>query len=268
MKLFCLLLISAITFSFPVQANAVSTPVADVELPRVGAPNNDKKEDSEDKGKGNNTTPIPTIAISQAPVEPTTAPVQSTENRKPTPTLVITNQNPTPVPPKTNTSNGNSNSNSGNQRNDNIINPIVVPQNRDTVRTTQPTTTRSTANATTNKVSPTPAVLGTTTKVNTVTQKQEPKQKQQSAETPLTKIKNIIAPPSSDVQVKGANYYQDERLSPAVTTNLLYVAMTLFIAGMLILKLPILIAGASKVKQRFTRTPKVEPFTIPYIDSK
>lgn len=263
MKRFCLLLILAVFFTFPIQAFAVGSVSAEVELPRVGAPKNDGRNDSENKDKGKNNDPIPTIAIPTAP-QPTATPVPVNENKKPT---------PTPVP-----SSSHSETNSGNQSRNNANTPsnttsnqttnsnqrvtasqntnvINIPQNRDTIRSTRQTTDA-------------PTVLGTTTKNQPAAINKETKSKQQTQETPITKIKNIIAPPSADVQVKGANYYQDERLSPAVTTNLLYASLILFMSGMLVLKFPILAAGVMKIKQKLFRTRKPEPFTIPLIEPK
>lgn len=266
MKQACLIIITVLFLSVAPNVLAVSSTSATIETPKVGAPKDEKTNNGNDnKNRGNTDELIPTIAITTTP-QPTATPVPVNETRKPTPTPVLSNQNQNASATNTtnNTASSNRNSTSNaNQKNGSNSNAITAPQRRDAIRSAN--TTALTTNTTTRRA---PRVLGTNARNTTPTQNQMTKQKQQSRETPLTKIKNIIVPPSTDVQVKGVNYYQDERLSPAVTTNLLYIALTLFMAGMLVLKMPILAAAFMKLKQKFVRSPKPEPFTIPYIGLK
>jgi hypothetical protein len=254
MRHLSLLLIAIVFFSYTGSVLAASSSAAMAESPRIGGPNSDN-ERNENSGRGNIAAPIPTLVISKPPALPSPTQTPKNDNKKPDPTPTVAKPSPTPIPVKTTNPTNNSDTKQSNNNQSNTSN-IVIPQNRDISRTV------------TAKVTPTPAVLGTTANKQTTSVAPKPKEKAQTKETPLEKIQNIIAPPqASEVQVKGANYYLgDERLSPAVTSILLYFALSLFLLGMLILKLPLLITGAIKVKHKLFGTPK--PFTIPYMEVK
>ena len=265
MKKFSLLFISVLFLASPITIQAASLPLVGNRLPLVQEQleekNNDKKnEDS--KGKAD-ITPVPTAVISKAPMQPTQTP--SNETKKPNPSPTIAKPAPTTAPSR----------NTSNPSNSNGIGGIVVPQNIDRNRvdnrdneSTAVTNTRRTVSPTPTTTTSSTGVAGTTQRTSTKEPAAAPKQKEQPAETPLKKIQDIIAPPlASVVQVKGANYYQDEKLSPVVTANLLYFALGLFLTGMLILKLPLLKSGIDKIRRRIGRENN-EGFTVPYIETK
>lgn len=235
MKHLCTLLLSALFFSSTLQVYATSTTSATVESPRVGTPNNDKSN-TENKGKGNTAVPIPTAAVTTAPAQPTVAPPRTNQNTTITPsqstrreTTRDRQETGSESPPATRAK------------------PISQTQ-------------QATSNTPSNQIRKrqTSAVLGTSTQTPT----KKVTLKQQGEKAP---VKKIIAPSSPTVQMQGVNYYQDERLSPTTTKNLLYVALTLFFGGMFVLNFPTLYAAVLRLKQKLSRTP-ADPITIPYID--
>lgn len=260
MKSICLLIISVLFLAAPANIFASSNPFWNNRTPlaqeQTEQENTDKKN-NDNNGKGNNR-PIPTVVISKAPVQPTPTQVPANETKKPTPIPTDTKPAPTSVPERSTT----------NQTNTNPFGVIVIPQDKDKIRGDTENSIPVPAVNTRRTVTPTPAILGTNQRVAQKENTTTPKQNQQTTETPLKKIQDIIAPPLASVaQVKGANYYQDERLSPLLTANLLYFALGLFLTGMFILKLPLLKSGIDKMRQRFGKE-NADTFTVPYIETK
>ncbi|MBA3724438.1 MAG: hypothetical protein H0W89_06165 [Candidatus Levybacteria bacterium] len=116
-------------------------------------------------------------------------------------------------------------------------------------------------------VTPTPAIAGPVSKKQPP--KVQPKSEGATEQTPIKMIQDIIAPPLANLmQVKGANYYQDERLAPGVTSSLISLALGLFLTGMTVLKLPVLMKAIKRLRRKLRNRKSADTFTIPNLEMK
>lgn len=247
MKYFCLLLIVLSFLSYPARAFAVSTPVGSVQ---VNPPSQNNKDRDKETTVPVVITPIPTLPINQNGKRPTVTPASKNDTKpKVSPTAIPEPTKAPAVSRNTTTTNQQTNQSSG------TSDKIVVPQNLNTARNSGTSTNSK------------PTNTKTTDPAETQTQ-QSVKATAAPTQSAVAKAKEIVAPTGvSDVQVKGINYYQEERLSPTVTTWLLYFALGLFMLGIAFLKIPVIVGAFIRARNKvFPQLNK--QFTIPYINIK
>ncbi len=145
---------------------------------------------------------------------------------------------------------------------------FIVPENLDDKRDADKKKDKDDKNVTTTpSITPTPAIAAPVAK--TQPPKAQPKPEVQEEQTPMKAIQDIIAPPLATLmQVKGANYYQDERLAPGVTSTLISLALGLFLAGITILKLPVLMKAMKRLRRKLRNRKSADSFTIPNLEMK
>ncbi len=145
--------------------------------------------------------------------------------------------------------------------------PIVVPGGLDTKNNDKNKEKDNEKKTTTPPVTPTPVIAGPVAK--TQPPKAQLKPEVQEEQTPMKAIQDIIAPPLATLmQVKGANYYQDERLAPGVTSSLISLALGLFLAGMTVLKLPVLMKAMKRLRRKLKNRKSTDSFSIPNLEMK
>lgn len=184
--------------------------------------------------------PLPTITKT-TPTPTHSAPTPTPIKTPPTPTPMKSESTPTPTPTQTPvTTTGNNTGGSSPEKKE------EKPANATTSTSIQTAATAVTKNTVKKTISKTP--------------------QNKPVVTP-TKVGNIIVPTlSSDVKVKGANYYIDEKLSKDTTMALISFSFFLFIMGVGILNVPNFIRSIADIRRKNAARKSEHPFTIRYLD--